>query len=117
MIILRNNNKNKSPFEKKLEGHKILDYEITPEISTDSISVTKDLKNFKIYFPTELDYNQYEISDVIRLSQPGVRTSVKDEYDVITMTTSKPINESTLFKVLKKIIENEGFVNIVDDLI
>ncbi len=115
MIILRNNSNKSNPFERKLEGQKIADYEIVPEISKDSISVTKDLKRFKIYFPLDLEYNQYEISDVIRFSQPEVRTSVDLEYDVYVMSTNKPITEATFFKVLKKIIANEGFVTIVDN--
>lgn len=114
MIILRNN-KNASPLEKKLDGQKILDYEIVPEIPKDSISVTKDLKNFKVYFPNDLEYNQYDVSDVIRLAQPGTRTSTEQEYDIVSMSVTKPLTESTFYKVLKKIIDNEGFVSIIDE--
>lgn len=118
MIILRsNNNKYKGPFEKKLEGHNIYDYEVSLSISRDNISVTKDLSKFKVYFPLGLEYNQYEVSDLIRLSQPGVRTNTEQEYDMVTLSTTGPITEATFFKVLKKIIENEGFVTIVDESI
>lgn len=115
MIILRNKKGAKDPFEKKLEMQKIFEYEISPEISSDSISVSKDLKKFKVYFPIALEYNQYDVSDVIRLAQPSVRTDVEQEYDIYTMSASAPITESTFFKVLKKIIDNEGFVTIVDE--
>lgn len=114
MIILRNNKSN-SLFDKKLEGQRILDYEISNEIPKDNISVTKDLKNFKVYLPIDYEFDQYEISDTIRLTQPEVRTSTEQEYDIITLSASKPIKETTFFKVLKKIIEIEGFVTIVEE--
>lgn len=114
MIILRNNKSNSSPFEKKLEGQKILDYEISEEIPKNNISVTKDLGNFKVFFPIDYEFDQYEISDTIRMSQPDVRTNAEREYDIITLSTTKPIKEATFFKVLKKIIEIEGFVTIIE---
>lgn len=114
MIILRHN-KNASELEKKLERQGIQDFEVVSDIAKDSISVTKDLKDFKVYFPLDLEYNKYDISDVIKLAQPGTRTNVEQEYDIATMTVTKPLLENTFYKVLKKIIDNEGFVSIVDE--
>lgn len=100
---------------KKLDSAGLDDYDIATRIPEDSISVTSDLANLKIYLPREYEYSQYDIDDFIR-GLGMFRTKTVPDGDIYIMTVSGGrLNEMQYFKLLKYIIEENEFITILEE--
>lgn len=100
---------------KKLDNAGLDDYDIATRIPDDSISITSDLGNLKIYLPREYEYSQYDIDDFIR-GLGMFRTKTVPDGDIYIMTVSGGrLNEMQYFKLLKYIIEENEFITILEE--
>ena len=101
---------------KKLDNAGLDDYDISSRIPNDSISITSDLGNLKLYFPYEYEYSQYDIDDFIRGLSGAFRTKTVPDGDIYVMTVyGGRLNEIQYFKLLKYIIEENEFVTILEN--
>ena len=101
---------------KKLDLAGLDDYDVTSRIPKDSISITSDLGNLKIYLPYEYEYSQYDIDDYIRGLSGCFKTKTVRDGDIYVMTVSGGrFNETQYFKLLKYIIEENEFVTILEE--
>lgn len=98
----------------KLDNEGICDYEVSNKIPNDVISITAELGSLKIYIPTDMDYAQYEIEDYIRLLSRFVRTQVTTERGLYVMSLGSPLNFIQYYKLIKNIIDKEGFCTILN---
>lgn len=99
----------------KLDKERIYDYEVDSSIPRDVISVTSaNLGNVEIYLPKSEDYAQYGIDDFLRSIVPHVRTYTTLDRDIYIMKVRGSLNASQYYKLIKYIIENEGFCAILD---
>lgn len=100
---------------KKLDSAGLDDYDVATRIPEDSISITSDLANLKIYLPREYEYSQYDIDDFIR-GLGMFRTKTVPDGDIYVMTVSGGrLNETQYFKLLKYIIEENEFITILEE--
>ncbi len=100
---------------KKLDNAGLDDYDVATRIPEDSISITSDLGNLKIYLPIEYEYCQYDIDDFIR-TLGLFRTKTVPDGDIYVMTVQGGrLNETQYFKLLKYIIEENEFITILED--
>ena len=101
---------------KKLDNAGLDDYDVASKISKDSISITSDLGNLKLYLPYEYEYSQYDIDDFIRGLSGAFRTKTVPDGDIYVMTVyGGRLNEIQYFKLLKYIIEENEFVTILEN--
>ena len=101
---------------KKLDFAGLDDYDIAQRIPKDSISITSDLGNLKIYLPYEYEYSQYDIDDFVRGLSGSFRTKTVRDGDTFVMTISGGRwTEIQYFKLLKYIIEENEFVTILEE--
>ncbi len=101
---------------KKLDNAGLDDYDVASKISKDSISITSDLGNLKLYLPYEYEYSQYDIDDFIRGMSGVFRTKTVPDGDIYVMTVyGGRLNEIQYFKLLKYIIEENEFVTILEN--
>jgi hypothetical protein len=101
---------------KKLDNAGLDDYDVASRIPNDSISITSDLGNLKLYFPYEYEYSQYDIDDFIRGLSGAFKTKTVPDGDIYVMTIyGGRLNEIQYFKLLKYIIEENEFVTILED--
>ena len=99
----------------KLEKNRLEDFEVSDRIPKDVISVTTDLKDIRIYIPTDLDYAQYEIDDEIRRNAKFLRTKTVLDRNMYIMTLiGGTLTLSQLYNVIKYIIEELGFCTLLD---
>lgn len=119
MIILRQLNFSNIMLKRitdKLDRSGILDYEVSKNIPTDSISLTTDLNDLIIYIPVDLEYSQYSIAGFLRSDiAPYIRTSVKLDRNVYYMRLSTKLTEAQYFELVKHIIEEEEFCVLIDN--
>lgn len=101
---------------KKLDNAGLDDYDVASKISKDSISITSDLGNLKLYLPYEYEYSQYDIDDFIRGMSGAFRTKTVPDGDIYVMTVyGGRLNEIQYFKLLKYLIEENEFVTILEN--
>lgn len=121
MIVLRQNSYSGNRpmidrITKKLDMAGLDDYDVAQRIPKDSISVTSDLGNLKIYLPYEYEYNQYDIDDFIRGLSGSFRTKTVRDGDIYVMTISGGRwTEIQYFKLLKYLIEEDEFITILEE--
>lgn len=115
MIILRKFTNTMLPkLVERLESEGIEDFEVSSKVGTDEISIGGDLGSLKFYIPRDLDYFQYELDDFIRLQAKFVRTQTGMERNIYVMKLQGSLTLSQLVKVVKYIIEEQGYCIILD---
>lgn len=100
---------------KKLDNAGLDDYDIASRISKDSISVTSDLGNLKLYLPREYEYSQYDIDDFIRGLGMFRTKTVPDGNQFVMTISGGRLTEAQYFKLLKYIIEENEFITILEE--
>ena len=119
MIILRTarfsiaNNMVKNITE-KLDRDGIDNYDVANSIPSDSISITSDLKDTKIYIPTDFEYSQFEIDDYIRSMVSYMRPSTTYDRNIYVMKLSGRLSETQYYKLVKYIATEHEFCVIID---
>lgn len=98
----------------RLRLDKVEDFEVSDKVSTEDISISGDLNNLKFYIPTGLDYFQYELDDFIRMQAKFVRTQTNLERNIYVMKLQGSLTLSQLVKVVKYIIDEQGYCTILD---
>ena len=97
-----------------LDKKGIDDYEVVSELSEDTVNVYPDPVHFKVYIPEDLDYMQYEIDDFLRTLARTNKTKVSQERHNIALTTSLPLTQSQIEKLVEFIIKKDGFCTLLD---
>lgn len=97
-----------------LDRERIYDYEVSEKIKKDCISIGSDLGNLVIWIPRDYEFVQYPIDDCIREMLPYAYTSVKEEGGLYKMTVRGKLTQSQYLKLLKTIIKESEFINIID---
>lgn len=120
MIILRTKTYSRNVMlqriTEKLEKEGIQDYEIGRRIPKDTVSITSDLGNLRIYLPLDSEYSQYDIDNFVRSNFGSfVRTTTKQDRDIFVMTLSTKLNESQYYKLCKFLIEISEFLIILEN--
>ena len=120
MIILRTKNFSKNNMlgniVAKLDRDGIEDYDVSSRIPKDSISITTDLANLKIYLPLDYEYSQYDIDDWVRNKVGSwIRSTTRMDRDLYVMTFSGKLNETQYYSLVKFIIESNEFVVLLDN--
>lgn len=101
---------------KKLDNAGLDDYDIDTRVPGDSISVSSDLGNLKIYLPYNSEYFKYDIDDFIRGLSSVLRTKSALDGDVYVISVyGGRLTEDQYFKLLRFIIEEEEFVTILEE--
>ena len=98
----------------KLDSEREENYDVETSIPDDVISVNLDLDNLKIYIPEEFEYSQYSIDNRIRTLAGYVRTETRFERDIYIMELTSKITFDQYYKIIKFIIQEEGFCSIVN---
>ena len=98
----------------RLDKEKIQDYEVESKIPQDSISITTDLNDLRIYIPLDFEYSQYALDDFIRETVGYIRTNTVLDRNIYVMRLSSKITESQYYKLVKYIVEEEGFCVLLD---
>jgi predicted nucleic-acid-binding protein len=108
-------NMNKNTVEEiveKLEKERIEDFEVREYISDNEISVNTDLDNLEIYIPKEADFARYDIEDLVSDMLPYASINTVQERKVYVLKVRGKMRKDQYYKLLKFIIEEEGFVVI-----
>lgn len=101
---------------KKLDNAGLDDYDIDSRVPGDSVSVSSDLGNLRIYIPHNIEYFKYDLDDFIRGLSGVLRTKTILDGDVYTMSVyGGRLTEDQYFKLLRFIIEEEEFVTILEE--
>ena len=101
---------------KKLDNAGLDDYDIDSRIPSDTISVSSDRGNLKIYLPYNSEYFKYDIDDFIRGLSSVLRTKSVLDGDVYVISVyGGRLTEDQYFKLLRFIIEEEEFVTILEE--
>ena len=98
----------------KLDTSDIEVFDIVDDIPDDHIIITGELNNTEIYFPERYEYSQYDVDDYIRSLSPSLRTSTSIDRDMTIMKIKSRLTEPQYFKLVKFIIDTEGFCSIVN---
>lgn len=97
----------------RLDREGVDNYEISDTIPNDSISITSDLKDTKIYIPTDFEYSQFEIDDFIRSRVSYMRPSVTFDRNIYVMKLSGRLSEAQYYKLVKYIATEHEFCVII----
>lgn len=97
-----------------LDRERIYDYEVSDRVKKDCVSVGSDLGNLEIWIPRDYEFAQYSIDDCIRDMLPYAYTSVKEEGGIFKMTVRGKLTQTQYIKLLKTIIKETEFVNIIE---
>jgi hypothetical protein len=97
----------------KLEKERIEDFEVREYISNNDISINTDLDNLEIYIPKDADYIKYDIEDFISDMLPYSSINQVIERKVIILKVRGKMRKDQYLKLIKFIIEEEGFVVIM----
>jgi len=101
---------------KKLDSQDLEDYDISSKISKDTISLSSDLGNLKIFLPKEFEYSQYDIDDFVRGLAGNLKTKTIEDDDIYVMTVlGGRLNETQYFKLAKFIMEENEFITFLDN--
>ena len=117
MIIIRERYFSKTLIDSvinKLNEEDIEDFEVSNRISRESVSITSDLGNLKIYIPTDLDYFQYDLDDFIRATASFSKTNTELDRNIYIMTISRRLTEQQYYKLIKYIIKETEYCTIID---
>lgn len=119
MIILRtanysNTNNMVKNITARLDRDGVDDYEVSDTIPSDSISITSDLKDTKIYIPTDFEYSQFEIDDYIRSIVSYMRPTTTYDRNIFVMKLSGRLSETQYYKLVKYIATNHEFCVIIN---
>lgn len=98
----------------RLDREGIDDYEVLNIIPSDSISITSDLKDTKIYIPIDYEYSQFEIDDYIRSVASYMRPSTTFDRNIYVMKLSGRLNETQYYKIVKYIATEHEFCVIIN---
>lgn len=104
------------PFEEvvdRVEDAGIEDFEVSPKISKDNISITTNLNNLKVYVPPKRPYDQYTIETFVRMFDPTNRARMENESGYIIMEFPRPIKLKNYISLVKTIIDINGFCTIL----
>jgi hypothetical protein len=118
MITFREKNysdMNKSSIKEiveKLEKERIEDFEVREYISDNDISINTDLDNLEIYIPKEADFARYDIEDFISDMLPYSSINTVMERKVYVLKVRGKLRKDQYYKLIKFIIEEEGYVVI-----
>lgn len=118
MIVYTNRyfSANSMPLEEvvdKVEDAGVEDFEVSPKISKDNISLTADLNNLKVYVPPKRVYDQYTVETYVRMFDPTNRARMENESGYIIMTFPRPIKLKNYIGLVKTIIDINGFCTIL----
>lgn len=108
-------NMNKSSVEEiveKLEKERIEDFEVREYISDTEISINTDLDNIEVYIPKDADFAKYDIEDFISDMLPYSSINSVIERRVIILKVRGKMRKDQYLKLVKFIIEEEGFIVI-----
>lgn len=115
MLILRKFSNTMIPkLVERLKEEKVEDFEVSQKVGSDVISVGGELGCLKFYIPRDLDYFQYELDDFIRQQAKFVRTQTGLERNIYVMKLQGSLTLAQLVKVVKYIIEEQGYCLILD---
>ena len=118
MIILRtnyySNNKMIDNITARLDKDGIEDYEVSESIPKDSISITSELKDTKIYIPMDYDYSQFEIDDFIRSMVSYIRTTTTLDRNIYVMKLNGRLTEAQYYKLVKYLISSQEFCVLIN---
>lgn len=106
------NKNNVKEIVEKLEKERIEDFEVREYISDNDISINTDLDNLEIYIPQEADFAKYDIEDFISDMLPYASISTTLERKVCILKVRGKMRKDQYFKLIKFIIDEEGFVVI-----
>ena len=98
----------------RLDRDGVDDYEISDSIPSDSISITSDLKDTKIYIPTDFEYSQFEIDDYIRSMVSYMRPTTTYDRNIYVMKLSGRLSETQYYKLVKYIATEHEFCVIIN---
>ena len=98
-----------------LDRERIYDYEVSEKAKKDCISISSDLGNLVVWIPRDYEFAQYPIDDCIREMLPYAYTSVKEEGGLFKMTIKARLTPTQYLKLLKTIIKESEFVNIIEE--
>ena len=108
-------NMNKSSVEEiveKLEKERIEDFEVREYISDTEISINTDLDNIEVYIPKDADFAKYDIEDFISDMLPYSSINSVIERKVVILKVRGKMRKDQYLKLVKFIIEEEGFIVI-----
>ena len=119
MIILRTTNYSMNDnmvknITARLDREGVYDYDVSDTIPQDSISITSDLKDTKIYIPTDFEYSQFEIDDYIRSIVSYMRPSTTYDRNIYVMKLSGRLSEAQYYKIVKYIATKHEFCVIIN---
>jgi len=103
--------------KKKLESNGVEDFEVSQKIPKDSISITGDIKNIRIYIPMDMEYSQIKIEDFIRKLSKFNRCSTNLDRNIFVMRLSDNLTLQQYIKLVEYIIEEEGYCTILDNIL
>ena len=118
MIIFREktyssmNKNNVKEIVEKLEKDRVTDFEVREYISDNEISINTDLDNIEIYLPKEADFAQFDIEDFISDMLPYSSINTVQERKVVVMKVRGRMRKDQYLKLVKFIIDEEGFLVI-----
>lgn len=98
----------------KLDSEREDNYDVDQTIPNDVISVSLDLDKLQIYIPREFEYSQYAIEDKIRSLGGYLRVDTKLDRDIYILEITSKITFDQYYKIIKYIIQEEGFCSIVN---
>lgn len=110
-------NKMIEEIKKKLESDRVEDFEVSQKIPKDSISITGDIKNIKIYIPMDLEYSQIKIEDFIRKLSKFNRCSTSLDRNIFVMKLSDNLTIQQYIKLVEYIVDEEGYCTILDNIL
>ena len=117
MIILRTTNYSDNMVNNitsRLDREGVEDYEVSDSIPSDSISITSDLKDTKIYIPTDFEYSQFEIDDYIRSLISYMRPTTTYDRNIYVMKLTGRLSEVQYYKIVKYIATKHEFCVIIN---
>ena len=98
----------------RLDREGVDDYEVSDVVPSDSISITSDLKDTKIYIPTDFEYSQFEIDDYIRSMVSYMRPTTTFDRNIYVMKLSGRLSEAQYYKLVKYIATEHEFCVIIN---
>lgn len=97
----------------KLDRERLYDYDVAPNIPSDSISINLDPAKTEIYLPRECEFAQYGIDEKVRELMPYTRTSTLLDRDIYIMKVKNPLKFDQFYDLIRYIIKAEGFLVFV----
>ena len=100
---------------KKLDTLDLGDYDISTKIPKDSISISSDLGDLKIFLPLDFEYSQYDIDDFVRsLGHFKTKTIEDGNFYIMTILGGR-LTETQYFKLARFILEENEFITFLEN--